>query len=194
MSTPSSQGFAVAATVATAQKLSDYYQPLGHGIINVAAHTGDIDLLLKREEGDDLIRCRISMAVMVEHSSFWRAMLNPKKGFKESLSQDEPVTLQDPNPLAILLLLYVLHNRDDLVPEALNFHDLVDVCKAIDKYDCITPLKLWLRIWLTPWMAYDMHSGYENWLCIAWVTGDEVIFKKLIRHLVYTCTINASDQ
>ena len=194
MSTLSSQGFAVAATAARASKLSDYYQPLGHGIINVAAHTGDMDLVLRREEGDESIRCRVSSQVMGSSSSYWRAMLDPGRGFKESLSHDEPVTVHDPNLLAVLLLLFVLHNRHDLVPEALAFRDLVDVCMAIDKYDCITPFKLWLRHWSTPWMLYVVHPGYEDWLCIAWVTGDEVTFKRLIKHLVYTCTINDSGQ
>ena len=191
MSNPSNQGSAVAAT---ASSLSDYYKPIGDETLNIAADIGNVDLVLQSEQGDESIRCRVSLQVMSLSSPLWRVMLDPEKGFKESLTHDEPITLQDPNIEAVLLLLFALHNRDRFVLRALSFQDLVDVCMAIDKYDCIASLTSWLDVCLTPWKTHIDQVGYEDWLCIAWVVGEETIFHKMIFNLLIRSTSNDSKQ
>ena len=191
MSNPSNQGSAVAAT---ASSLSDYYKPIGDETLNIAADIGNFDLVLQREQGDESIRCRVSLQVMSLSSSYWRAMLDPEKGFKEALSRDEPIILQDPNIEAILLLLFALHNRDRFVLKELDVQDLVDVCMAIDKYDCIASVTSWLTGWMTLWKPHMYEKGYEDSLCTAWVSGEEAIFQRMIFNLLIWSTTNDSKQ
>ena len=193
MNTLSSQGYAVAATAATASGLFDFIK-LHSDVIVPVAPNGDLELILQREQGVGSIRCRVSSHVMGLSSSYWQTMLDSNKGFKESL-RDEPITLHDNNVEAVLMLLLVFHHRTHLVPMTIEFQQLVHVCVAIDKYDSLKScVKYIFKVWCKQWITHAMLAGHEDWLCIAWVTGEEAIFRKLIEYMINDSTRNASDQ
>lgn len=121
-------------------------------------------------------------------------MLDPNKGLRESLGRDEVVILHDANIEAVLLLLFALHLRGQFVLRTLDFQDLLDVCMAIDKYDCIASLSSWLDDWLSPWKTHLGQAGYENGLCIVWIAGDEATLERAIFHILFACTSNHSKK
>lgn len=61
-------------------------------------------------------------------------------------SLEIPLPEDDAN--ALIILLNVLHYRNDQVPDALCTHDLVDVVNLADKYLCKDRIQLAARLWV----------------------------------------------
>ena len=152
------------------------------------------DLILEVQQGDASKSFRVSRGCMSRASSHWRAMLDPERGFQESQDQDKPVTLEDDSIPAMLILLLACHLGCQYVPKELDFQLLVDVCMVADKYDCITSLTPWLSMWMQPWMGHVKQVGYGAWTLIAWVTGEESVFRQAVEQLVLTCKTDDADQ
>ena len=72
---------------------------------------------------------------------------------------------------------------------------LVEICVVVEKYDCIGVSSPWLPGWVSQW-ATDSHIDEHapEWSFIAWVTGNEEIFKRTTYQILVTCRISGSDK
>jgi hypothetical protein len=76
-------------------------------------------------------------------------------------------------------VLYVLHGRAEYVPESITFENLLDIAIICDYYDCAASMRPWDEIWMKPLRSLTSEPGYQNWLFIAWVFGDEGTFGQM---------------
>ena len=130
---------------------------------------------------------RVSSSAMKLASPVWRAMLSIQNGFKES-THAEDIVFPDDDCHAVFLLLLACHLRYQDIPEQLGFRQLIALCVVCDKYDCISLVRPWILTWMSPWKICVGQAGFEEWAFIAWVVGDEDIFKRATDPIVLTCT------
>ena len=93
---------------------------------------------------------RASSAVLKTFSPVFAALLGPnyKEGGRlESQSQME-IPIPDDDPEALIMLLNILHMRNDQVPDVLDCHRMVDVVNLADKYLCKDKMELAARLWI----------------------------------------------
>ena len=151
---------------------------------------GDLKLLVPY--GEEWVIFQVSSKAMSLASPVWRAMLDPNGPFRESQPDNNEIIFPEDGPKALLILLSAAHLRFQDVPEELSFQQLRSVCVLCDKYDCITLV----RPWISKWQArQDFPAGqefYEEWLFIAWTTGDEATFKRVGRSMILRASTNES--
>ncbi|KAL8795387.1 MAG: hypothetical protein Q9195_002128 [Heterodermia aff. obscurata] len=143
---------------------------------------GDITLLVKH--GDEWVTFQVSSKAMSLASPVWRAMLDPNGPFRESRADNNEITFPDDYSKALLILLLAAHLRFQDVPQNLTFEQLLNVCILCDKYDCITLVRPWISKWLDRQRYPAGEKLYEEWLFIAWTTGDEATFESTGRNLI----------
>lgn len=153
--------------------------------------SGGLRLLIKDKE-QRWMTLVVSSSAMCLASPVWRAMLDPKGHFKEA--KEREVEFPEDDLDALLIILCIAHLRFRQLPESVTFRGLVNLAVVCDKYDTVAIVRKWLPEWLAPWYEHDLSSGYEEWLSIAWTTGDFVKFQKLTKHLVLSCDINSAGK
>lgn len=151
---------------------------------------GDLRVLV--QHGEQQISFQVSSKAMSLASPVWRTMLDPDGPFKESRPDKGEVAFHDDNAEALLILLLAAHLRFQDVPQELWFEQLRSVCIACDKYDCIGLV----RPWISRWQAREIHLAglevYDQWLFVAWTTGDEETFERVARRFVEISESNGS--
>ena len=149
--------------------------------------SGDLRLLV--QDSDDEPRTLIvSSSAMCLASPVWRAMLDPKSHFKEAEKQE--VEFPDDDLDALLIILRVAHLKFRELPNSLSFKELVNLAVVCDKFDAVGVVRRWLPQWLAPWYKESCSPGYEEWLSIAWTTGDSATFRTNTKHLIESCDID----
>ena len=143
---------------------------------------GDLKLLVQHCE--NWLTFQVSSKAMSLASPVWRTMLDPNGPFRESQSDNNEITFTDDDTKALLILLLAAHLRFQDIPNELTFEQLLNVCILCDKYDCITLV----RPWIWSWQECQIHPPgeilYEEWLFIAWTTGDEATFRRTAQSLI----------
>ena len=152
---------------------------------------GDLKLLV--QHGEDWVAFQVSSKAMSLASPVWRAMLDPNGPFKESQSGHNEITLPDDDSKALLILLLAAHLRFQDVPEELSFEHLLEVCVLCDKYDCITLVRPWISRWQARHIPLARIRRHEEWLFIAWTTGDEATFERIGQRLTFCATTRKSS-
>ena len=128
----------------------------------------------------------VSSRVMRLANPVWRAMLSPEHGFQESSPGTNVITLPEDDVHSIFIVLLASHVRFQEIPKLISFKQLVSLCEVCDKYDCISVLQPWLPGWLALYKHSVTEPGWEEWSFIAWVVGDEAIFKKATDWIILT--------
>lgn len=146
----------------------------------------DGDLLLVVGLGTESRTFCTSSKVMRLASPVWRAMLSPEHGFQESSPGTNVITLPEDDVHSIFIVLLASHVRFQEVPRSITFKQLVSLCEVCDKYDCISVLQPWLSGWLALYEHSVSEPGWEEWSFIAWVVGDEAIFKQATDWIILT--------
>ncbi|KAJ6263492.1 hypothetical protein Dda_2056 [Drechslerella dactyloides] len=151
------------------------------------------DLLITLRSGAQLHRFLVSSQILRVVSPVWRRYLDPETPFRRmtdvmdvdgrphsvmSLADD------DDDPETLLSVLHVLHFSTEAVPSKVDFAQLRAFAVLCDKYDCVHILRMWSRSWLDQWAPVALEPGYEDWLFIAKVFGDERNVKELEVRLV----------
>ena len=169
--------------------------------------SGDLRLLV-RDFDDEWRTLVVSSSAMCLASPVWRAMLNPNSHFKEAERQE--VEFPDDDLDALLIVLRVAHLKFRELPESVSFDGLVNLAVISDKYDTVVcklnrflpehvsakfandkgVVRKWLPGWLAPWYKESCSPGYEEWLSIAWTTGDSATFRTITKHLIESCNID----
>lgn len=153
---------------------------------------GDLDLIVGLYDASRTFR--VSAPVMRLVSPVWRMMLSPENGFKESKFGEGPITFPEDDVLTFFIVLLAGHSRFQMIPEQIEFKQLVNLCVTCDKYDCISVLGPWISAWISPWTKDMAAEGYEEWLFVAWVLGDEIAFKRIVGPLILICQTNEFKQ
>ena len=198
MSTPFNQGFAVAATVATAEKLnrecntplsfSEQFKLLDDRTIKVDTD-GDLSLVVTC--GDQSKTFRVCSQQMRSASPVWYILLDPNSEF--ATVRDGNLYLNDDNLEAVLIILLACHHKYQRVPQSIGLDTLMAICVVADKYDCINELRSWIHNWVDKVYSSSVLYG-PQWPFIAWVVGDMEKFKAVTAHLISVCATNDSGQ
>jgi len=155
---------------------------------------GDMEIALITSTTD--ITYRVSSHQLSSGSSVFRAMLGPQSSFSEAnglrrhqmsfptavdskRSLFQITTEEEHNPTALATVLYALHGRAEYIPESVSFENLLEIAIICDYYDCAATMRPWDEIWMSPLRNLTSEPGYESWLFIAWVFGDQSAFGEM---------------
>ncbi|EWC44624.1 hypothetical protein DRE_06613 [Drechslerella stenobrocha 248] len=159
------------------------------------------DLLITLQDGHTLHRYLVSSQILRVVSPVWRKQLDPDSPFHtpwrerteeingrthqvmQLAGDDDDDDVAD-GPDTLLAVLHVLHFSPDGVPASIDFAQLRAFAVLCDKYDCVHVLRMWSRSWLDQWVSVVLEPGYEDWLFVAKVFGDERSVKELEDRLV----------
>ncbi|KAF3920706.1 hypothetical protein ABW21_db0209764 [Orbilia brochopaga] len=140
------------------------------------------DLLITLRNGHRMHRYLVSSQILRVVSPVWRRYLDPDTPFRKLTETQEldgrahavmALAGDDDDPETLLAVLSVLHFSADGVPAKVDFAQLRAFAVLCDKYDCVHVLRMWSRGWLNQWAPVALEPGYEDWLFVAKVFGDE---------------------
>jgi len=157
---------------------------------------GDMEIVLTTSTIDATYR--VSSHQLCSGSQFFRAMLGPESSFSEanglrrhqtssSTTFDSTGSLfqitanEEHDPTALTTVLYVLHGRAKHIPESISFENLLEIAIICDYYDCGATMRPWSELWMNPLRSLASQPGYENWLFISWVFGDQDLFGQMTK-------------
>ncbi|CCX11373.1 Similar to hypothetical protein [Tuber melanosporum Mel28]; acc. no. XP_002839204 [Pyronema omphalodes CBS 100304] len=157
---------------------------------------GDMEIVLETPE--ETTYCYIvSSLPLCKRSSVFRAMPGPNSAFSEVIalrrnakehasksSGPYQIRVDNHDPIALMVVLSVIHARTDKFPSEIPFDALMNVAIVCDYYDCATSLHVWVKKWMTKWEPFIKTPNYENWLYIAKVFQRDDILKTLSAHLI----------
>ncbi len=110
------------------------------------APAGDIVLIV----GDGKTRLRVHSVCMRTVSRVFDAMFGPhfSEGQPSKGVLPKEILMPDDNAAAMTTICNVVHHRNDVLPDALESREVVQVALAADKYDCVLALKYVMIRWL----------------------------------------------
>ena len=152
---------------------------------------GDLTMSLK---GGNL---RVSRKVLSLSSPVFRAMLGAESRFSESTDKEferdgtQVVSFEDDDFQTMAIVARIMHLQSNQVPKKLTFKQLYQVAILCDKYDFKECLGPWPNIWAKPYLKSYALEGYEGWLFMSIVFGNEEIFKDISKHLILNSKVTA---
>ncbi|KAK6334163.1 hypothetical protein TWF696_002665 [Orbilia brochopaga] len=167
--------------------LDDYEEDRLHAVSPVS------DLLITLRSGRTMHRYLVSSQILRVVSPVWRRYLDPDTPFRKMTDTQEvngrthtvmALAADDDDPDTLLAVLAVLHFSADGVPAKIDFGQLRAFAVLCDKYDCVHVLRMWSRSWLNQWAGVALEPGYEDWLFVAKVFGDERNVQELEARLI----------
>lgn len=145
---------------------------------------GDLTMSLK---GGNL---KVSRKVLSLSSPVFRAMLGAESQFKESTNKEferdgtQAVSFEDDDFQTMAMIARIMHLQSSQVPKKLTFKQLYQVAILCDKYDFKECLGPWPKIWAKPYLKSYALEGYQGWLFMSTIFGNEETFKDITRHLI----------
>ena len=141
---------------------------------------------------------RVSSQHMMLASPVFKAMLSRK--FKEGVTLQKEgvleVPLPDNDPEAVLILLNVIHGRVWDVPRQIDLQMLTKIAIEVDKYEFHESVELFSEIWIENLQA-TLPTSFTNdtipWLCISFVFGREVEFRKMTYFAIWKGECDISE-
>ena len=152
---------------------------------------GDLTMSLK---GGNL---KVSQKVLSLSSPVFRAMLGAASRFRESTDKEferdgtQAVSFEDDDFQSMAIIARIMHLQSNQVPKKLTFKQLYQVAILCDKYDFKECLGPWPKIWAKPYLKSYALEGYEGWLFMSIVFGNEEIFKDISKHLILNSKVTA---
>ena len=129
-------------------------------------------------------RVRVSSKHLMLASSIFKAMLG--NGFREgadlSLSGELKLPLPEDDPIALVILLDVIHGRLKRVPRQLDLGLLTKVSILVDKYQLHEAVELIAEVWIDSLKTSIPRSYSQDlvpWICITWVFNRPDEFRSL---------------
>jgi len=142
---------------------------------------GDVVLIV----GGDNVRLRVYSQCLRSASPVFRVMFGPNWSEGQKLSSDSPteVPLSDDDADAMRIICYVIHNRNDLVPQHLSAKDVLQIAIEVDKYELVTALKFASVEWVKPQVGAErVEMGHR--LASAFLFDNTVAFEANILMLI----------
>ena len=156
--------------------------------------TGLIELVLTTLVG--LVKFRVNSEILCMTSPVFNAMLGENSQFREASKLADAkktgipyaLALEDDNPNALAIILFIVHHHHEMVPRELNEDQLYDIAILCDKYDMRRPLGMWLDvIWIPPLTARTPADKLGNkWLFISVVFGLKSTFTAVTKRIILT--------
>jgi len=157
---------------------------------------GDMEIVLTTSTIH--VTYRVSSHQLCSGSPVFRAMLGPQSSFSEANGlrrhQSSSSTASNPNyslfqitaeeehdPTALATVLYVLHGRAEKIPELITFENLLEISIICDYYDCAAMIRPWDETWMAQLRSLTSKPGYESWLFISWVFGNQDVFGEMTK-------------
>jgi hypothetical protein len=174
----------------------DYTANIAHITIDP---NGDVTIQLPSTADVTAMSAKVSSKCLALASPVFSAMIGPQSMFLEGtrLRSDAQLELEvDDNPEAMLIILKLLHLRNNDIPRELDFNMLYAIALIADKYDLSEAILPWGIIWIGPYREQQLSgiiSSHELWLCISWVFKDSRIFKEISRHLILETTVDEDE-
>jgi hypothetical protein len=94
------------------------------------------------------------------------------------------------DPGAMFLILYIIHFKTYMLPQTLEFKQIVQLAKIAERYDLNHILIGYVDTWLAPYHARLLEAGFEEWLFVAWQFGLENHYFTLANHLAMNCQVD----
>ena len=146
----------------------------------------DGDLYMNLDEG----RLLVSRKALCLSSSVFQAMLGEGSRFGESeakvfASDDiQQISFKEDNFATMQIVAWIIHLRNDKVPLTVSFAQLYELAVVCDKYDLRRCFGQWPPLWSKPYFSQLKKEGFESWLFISIVFGDQEAFAEITRHLI----------
>jgi len=142
----------------------------------------------------------VSSHLLCSASPIFRASLGPSSRFAEAIefrrSQEvaTATSVSDDSlyimriggdlgfdPTAMAVVLYIIHGRVGHIPETIEFKNLLDIAIICDYYECAGAMSPWNKAWMQPLEKLALEPGYEDWLFIAFLFGNQELFGKITK-------------
>ncbi|KAF9876614.1 nuclear pore protein-like protein [Colletotrichum karsti] len=154
---------------------------------------GDLILRAGSQTGEAERSFRVCASALRRSSQVWKKMLfGPFKESKPAFGVWE-VSLPEDNPVALGILLHIVHANFPLVPHKPNLKELYEVFRLANKYDMIMALKPWAAAWLEVAESFsETTDGKEmaTLAYIAWELGQIELQRKMMKELVLNCSVD----
>ncbi|CAK1360658.1 uncharacterized protein RHO25_003950 [Cercospora beticola] len=127
--------------------------------ITTIASDGDVILTVGAPTDSAMCRkMRVSAATLTAISPLFKTLFGPH--FREgrqarNSSKPAEIPLPEDDPLAVLVLCQMAHMCSDNLRTLLDSPELLSLAITVDKYRCVTPLKLQCSALLLAWCQYD---------------------------------------
>ncbi|KAI9726015.1 MAG: hypothetical protein M1834_009443 [Cirrosporium novae-zelandiae] len=150
---------------------------------------GDLKLVVYNYDGPSVLV--VSSKAMSLACDPWRVMLGPEAKFSEAQPEHSKIIpLPEDDPVALSILLHIVHLQFDQVPSKLEFDDFVEMAMLTDKYQATKLVAPWVPNWIWEVSCLAKREGFEKWLWIAWEFGVTMSFETVASRLVLESSTN----
>lgn len=158
---------------------------------------GDLILRAGAQTGLAERSFRVCASALRRSSPVWKKMLfGPFKESKPAFGVWQ-VSLPEDNPVALGILLHIVHANFPLVPHKPSLEELYDVFRLANKYDMITTLKPWAAAWLEVAESFAGTTDGRDMAAlayIAWELGQVDLQRKMMKELVMNCALDGEGR
>ncbi|KAL2200127.1 hypothetical protein P885DRAFT_27772 [Corynascus similis CBS 632.67] len=133
------------------------------------------------EEPSD-IQMRVSSRHLILASRYFKTALNGPWSQTSLAGCSRSVYANDWDPEAFLILMSIIHGRNQQVPRVISLELLAKIAVLVDYYDCHEAVEVFAEIWLRELRSQlPAQVGRELvlWLCASWIFGYAKIFTSI---------------
>ena len=133
---------------------------------------------------DQSLHIRVSSKHLTLASPVFKAMfqIEFKEGQQLSSHGHVELALPEDNPMALLVLLNLIHGKFRVVPRKLSLWMLTKLAILVDKYEILESTELLLNLWFEEFESNTASSITDDLLplmCVSWVFKRSSIFKEV---------------
>ncbi|KAF3914452.1 hypothetical protein AA313_de0201892 [Arthrobotrys entomopaga] len=135
--------------------------------------------LFRGNSGSPTDRVFATLGSVVNASPVWARLLASDNGFSQlptemfGDSKISVLSLPEDDADAMLVLLRIMHYKNQTIPKSLTYSELLQIAIICDKYNCDNLVFPWARTWINGLLNDPYHEyrnyGHEGWLFIGTV-------------------------
>jgi len=125
------------------------------------------------------VNLRVSSKHLILASRYFKTALNGPWTQASSPGCSRSIYANDWDPEAFLILMSIIHGRNQQVPRVIGLELLAKIAVLVDYYDCHEAVEVFAEIWLRELRSQlPAQVGRELvlWLCVSWVFGYAEVF------------------
>ncbi|KAF2639100.1 hypothetical protein P280DRAFT_53107 [Massarina eburnea CBS 473.64] len=157
---------------------------------------GNIVIKVGSEKRHTGVRRLIVSSRVGEISHEWADAVAKAKSKRSTMPwahSERTITLPDDDADAMLILLTIFYGKFENVP-AITFKHLVDMAKTCRRWNMNAKVRPYLSCWLSRFQDSIMKPKNEQWLNVAHQFGLEEDYRRLSKHLVRECQVDAKGR
>ena len=155
---------------------------------NILNEWNDPELSVPVDKDDERqeVRIRVSSKHLALASRVFKSMLQPGFLIGDKLRSQgyAELSLPDDNPIALLVLLNLVHGRIRKVPGKIDMWMLTELAVLVDKYELLEITEMFLDSWfknLEISIPQEFNENLLPWMCISWVFNKQEIFMQVTK-------------